>query len=592
MRDIAEATGVSQSTVSRVLSGTPTAVPIAEATRRRVTETADRLGYRPNPLARGLRGSPTMLLGVIVRDITDPFFAGAIEAASLEANRRGYNVVLGHAHQSADEAVALWGILEARHCDAILFLGDMRDRPELIEELKGTRIPVAALWHGARGSGIPTVSVDNEAGMAAVMNHVVSLGHRRIAFAGPKRLGDITEREDRLPGLAAAPWPRCAPGVHPGGRQRLRGRRGGAGRADGAEPASDRHRGATDVLAMGMLHAAYRRGLRVPDDVSVSGFDDIPVAAVSVPTLTTVRMPTESHDRARHRARLRGLAVPMPMCHPVIQPELVVRASTGPLPAHAEEGALSMPSYVVGVDFGTESGRAVVIDTADGRELGSSVYRYSNGVIDEHLPAPARRRPAGPEWALQDPDDYLRTFQPAIPAALAAAGVDPADVVGVGIDFTACTMLPTKRRWHALCDVPELRAEPHAWVKLWKHHAAQPEADRINAVARERGEPWLDTYGGKTRPSGSMPRRSRSSTRRRTSTLPPTGSSRRPTGSSGASPASRRATPARPATRPSGPSRTAFPGRDYFAALDPRFADIVDRRCRARSCPSARAPVT
>ena len=125
MRDIAEATGVSQSTVSRVLSGTPTAVPIAEATRKRVMETARELGYRPNPLARGLRGAPTMLLGVIVRDVTDPFFASAIEAASLEANKRGYNVVLGHAHQSADEAEALWGILEARHCDALLFLGDL-----------------------------------------------------------------------------------------------------------------------------------------------------------------------------------------------------------------------------------------------------------------------------------------------------------------------------------------------------------------------------------------------------------------------------------------------------------------------------------
>ena len=88
MRDIAEATGVSQSTVSRVLSGTPTAVPIAEATRQRVTETADRLGYRPNPLARGLRGAPTMLLGVIVRDITDPFFAGAVEAAPAKKGSR------------------------------------------------------------------------------------------------------------------------------------------------------------------------------------------------------------------------------------------------------------------------------------------------------------------------------------------------------------------------------------------------------------------------------------------------------------------------------------------------------------------------
>ena len=137
-----------------------------------------------------------MLLGVIVRDITDPFFAGAIEAASLEANRRGYNVVLGHAHRSADEAEALWAILEARHCDALLFLGDLRDRPDLIEDLQKTSIPVVALWHGSRESGIPTVGVDNRSGIAAVVDHLVGLGHVRIAFAGPQRLGDITERED------------------------------------------------------------------------------------------------------------------------------------------------------------------------------------------------------------------------------------------------------------------------------------------------------------------------------------------------------------------------------------------------------------
>ena len=156
-----------------------------------------------------------------------------------------------------------------------------------------------------------------------------------------------------------------------------------------------------------------------------------------------------------------------------------------------------MPSYVVGVDFGTESGRAVVIDTADGRELGSAVYRYANGVIDAQLPAPDGDVRLEPDWALQDPEDYIRTFQQAVPAALADAGVDPANVVGIGTDFTACTMLPTKADGRPLCTLPELRREPHAWVKLWKHHAAQPEADRINAVARERGEAWLPRYGGK-----------------------------------------------------------------------------------------------
>jgi L-ribulokinase len=153
--------------------------------------------------------------------------------------------------------------------------------------------------------------------------------------------------------------------------------------------------------------------------------------------------------------------------------------------------------YAVGVDFGTESGRAVVVDCADGRELGTAVYPYRHGVVDERLPEPDDDVALGPEWALQDPDDYVRTFQEAVPAALAEAGVDPADVIGLGIDFTACTMLPTTADGTPLCRLDELRRRPHAWVKLWKHHAAQPEADRINEVAAERGEPWLERYGGR-----------------------------------------------------------------------------------------------
>src|SRR5688572_16779352 len=156
-----------------------------------------------------------------------------------------------------------------------------------------------------------------------------------------------------------------------------------------------------------------------------------------------------------------------------------------------------MARYAVGVDFGTESGRAVVVDLSDGRIVASSVWPYANGVIDEHLPAPDDDVRLGADWALQDADDYIATFQRAVPAALAESGVDAADVVGIGIDFTACTMLPTLADGTPLSRVPELRREPHAWVKLWKHHAAQPEADRINAVAGERAEAWLPRYGGK-----------------------------------------------------------------------------------------------
>jgi L-ribulokinase len=154
-------------------------------------------------------------------------------------------------------------------------------------------------------------------------------------------------------------------------------------------------------------------------------------------------------------------------------------------------------AYSIGVDFGTESGRAILVDVSTGAELATAVYAYEHGVIDQHLPAPDDDVRLGPDWALQDPEDYLRTFQVTIPAVLAQSGVEPADVVGIGIDFTACTMLPTTADGTPLCRLPDYRRDPHAWVKLWKHHAAQPEADRINAVALERGEAWLPRYGGK-----------------------------------------------------------------------------------------------
>ncbi|MBN2304558.1 MAG: ribulokinase [Anaerolineae bacterium] len=151
--------------------------------------------------------------------------------------------------------------------------------------------------------------------------------------------------------------------------------------------------------------------------------------------------------------------------------------------------------YTIGVDYGTESGRAVVVRVSDGAELGSAVYPYPDSVIDEHLPGSSK--PLPPEWALQNPDDYIGVLKNTVPQAVKTSGIDPADVIGIGIDFTACTMLPVKADGTPLCRLPEWRDNPHSWVKLWKHHAAQPEADKINATARAMGESWLDRYGGK-----------------------------------------------------------------------------------------------
>src|ERR1700691_5414774 len=142
MNDVAAAAGVSQSTVSRILNDAPGRIDVSSETRERVQEIASELGYRPHPFARALRGAPTMLLGAVVRDITDPFFAGAIEALSIEAKERGYSVVLGHAGAKADEALALTAVLEARHCDAIVLVGDFRGEQRLVEDLSSAQIRV------------------------------------------------------------------------------------------------------------------------------------------------------------------------------------------------------------------------------------------------------------------------------------------------------------------------------------------------------------------------------------------------------------------------------------------------------------------
>ncbi|POX50670.1 ribulokinase [Streptomyces sp. Ru72] len=159
-----------------------------------------------------------------------------------------------------------------------------------------------------------------------------------------------------------------------------------------------------------------------------------------------------------------------------------------------DETAGNPEPCVVGVDFGTLSGRAVVVRVCDGAELGTAEHEYRHAVLDRELPDGTR---LPPDWALQVPSDYVDVLRHAVPAALAAAGVRPEQVIGIGTDFTACTVLPVLADGTPLCELREYTGRPHAYVKLWKHHAAQAQADRITALAAERKEPWLERYGGK-----------------------------------------------------------------------------------------------
>jgi L-ribulokinase len=152
-------------------------------------------------------------------------------------------------------------------------------------------------------------------------------------------------------------------------------------------------------------------------------------------------------------------------------------------------------TYVIGVDFGTLSARALVVRASDGAELGSAVHEYPHAVMERTLASSGADLP--PQWALQDPSDYVEGLRQAVPAAVRAAGIRPDEVVGIATDFTASSPLPVVADGTPLSQVPGFEDRPHAYVKLWKHHAAQRQADRINALAAERGDPWLARYGGR-----------------------------------------------------------------------------------------------
>ena len=156
---------------------------------------------------------------------------------------------------------------------------------------------------------------------------------------------------------------------------------------------------------------------------------------------------------------------------------------------------MNMANYTIGVDYGTQSGRAVLVDVATGREVATAVKPYTHGVMDEYLPDGVTRLEH--DWALQHPQDYLEVLELTIPAVVKEAGIMPDQVVGLGIDFTACTILPIDEYLNPLCFREEHQQNPHSYVKLWKHHAAQDEADELNRIAAERGEDFLKRYGGK-----------------------------------------------------------------------------------------------
>lgn len=162
-----------------------------------------------------------------------------------------------------------------------------------------------------------------------------------------------------------------------------------------------------------------------------------------------------------------------------------------------------MAKYAIGVDYGTLSGRALLVDVKTGEELATAVLDYPHSVMDEKLPSGKK---LGNDWALQHPKDYIDVMAYTIPKIIKDSGVNVDDIIGIGIDFTACTILPVKKDGTPLCFLPEYEDEPHAYVKLWKHHAAQAQATKLNKVAEDMGEEWLELYGGKVSSEWAIPK--------------------------------------------------------------------------------------
>jgi DNA-binding LacI/PurR family transcriptional regulator len=332
--DVAQLAGVSQSTVSRVLSGRGAQL-ISPATQQRVWTTAKQLGYSPDPIAKALRDQRTNLLGIIVRDISDPFFANFISILSSQAYSMGYQIVLGNVHSDSNEALKMSSVLATGHCDGVILLGDLKDDQTVLDQLVVGNRPLIALCRGQSPTWLPTVNCDNTAGMRMIIDHLVELGHKRIAFINGGWLGDMHERENKFNnylselGLNQSVDYSISDISSPEGGyramcallQRL--------------PRPTAVCAADDVIAMGAMQALHDAGLRIPQDISLAGFDDMPFARFMSPRLTTVRQPVEvMGDRAlrwlielisQNEISSSGNLVQ-------ILPELIIRNSTGAAP--------------------------------------------------------------------------------------------------------------------------------------------------------------------------------------------------------------------------------------------------------------------
>jgi LacI family transcriptional regulator len=334
--DVARLAGVSTATVSRVVSAAPYAV--SPATRERVLDAARTLDYVPNALAQGLQKSTSPVVGVIVHDITDPYFAEVVRGVEDAASIGGFLVVTCSSDRVAEREHSYVRLLRSMRAATLIFAGSGLADPALnagvARHLAAMRAYGAAVVHlSPHAAGEADIGVDNAAGIASMVAALVDLGHRRIAYlAGPTTLYVTQQRLDGYRrGLEAA-------GIAFDERLVARtgfNREAGAHGVDAllAEDTSfTAVFAANDLLALGALQRLAELGIDVPGDVSVAGFDDITMASMATPGLSTVRLPLHEIGRRAFAYAEQVLAGSTP-ARAVLPTELVLRGSTGAPPA-------------------------------------------------------------------------------------------------------------------------------------------------------------------------------------------------------------------------------------------------------------------
>jgi LacI family transcriptional regulator len=327
--EVASSAGVSVATVSRVLNGKG---PVSEEARRRVLHAVEALGYVPHGGARSLSTRRTMNIGVLLPDVHGAFFSEIVRGIDLAARAAGYHILVSGSHSDLAETTAVLQALHGRIDGLILLTAGIG--AEWLRRTLPARLPVVLLHNSGEEGDRDSIRIDNRLGARLAADHLLDLGHRRIALiCGPPGNVDADERRRGFREALAARGLAAALDLElPGDFAEESGFRAGESLADLPHPPTAIF-AANDAMAIGCLAALRGRGLRVPDDVSLAGFDDVPIARFLTPALTTVQVPiAEIGGRALDRlVEILTSGREAVKRHDVVTPTLAVRASTAVL---------------------------------------------------------------------------------------------------------------------------------------------------------------------------------------------------------------------------------------------------------------------